>query len=212
MAGWSGWASLGGSLSGGTPAVGRNADGRLEVFAEAPGAQGPELAHVWRDPSSPTLWSGWASLGAPPGQFLGFPAVGRNADGRLEAFVRVGLMSTGDVWHIWQDPASPTFWSGWDPLGAPPSGVGGHVLVVADNDDGRLEVFAAANDGALWHTWQVAPGAGWSGWGTLGAPPGVALIQLAVGRNADGRLEAFAIGTDAALWHAWQLPAGAGWS
>ena len=111
MPGWGGWASLDGSLGGGAPAVGRNLDGRLEVFAEAPGAADTELAHIWQDPAAPTLWSDWASLGAPPGQFLGFPAVGRNADGRLEVFVRVGLMSTGDVCrapHCSQRPALRT--------------------------------------------------------------------------------------------------------
>ena len=47
MPGWAGWASLDGSLGGGAPAIGRNIDGRLEVFAEAPGATDTELAHIW---------------------------------------------------------------------------------------------------------------------------------------------------------------------
>ncbi len=212
MPGWSGWASLGGQIDSSAPAVGVNGDGRLEVFATSPGASGPELAHVWQDPHSPTDWSGWASLGAPPGQFMGQPAVGRNADGRLEVFVRVGLMSTGTVWHIWQDPHSPTAWSGWDPLDAPPGGVGGHFLLVGSNADGRLEVLAVATDGSLWHTWQTVPNGGWSGWGTLGAPAGVSLGWAAVGANQDGRLEVFASGSDGALWHLWQLAGGMGWS
>jgi hypothetical protein len=70
MPGWSGWASLGGQLGGGTPVVGRNADGRLEVFALGVGAQGPELVHLWEDPTSATAWSGWNNLGSPPGQFM----------------------------------------------------------------------------------------------------------------------------------------------
>jgi hypothetical protein len=129
MPGWSGWASLGGQLGGGTPVVGRNADGRLEVFALGVGAQGPELVHLWQDPTSATAWSGWDNLGSPPGQFMGALAAGDNADGRLEVFTRVGLMSTGVAWHIWQNPVPGTGWSGWDLLGAPTGGVAAHLLV-----------------------------------------------------------------------------------
>src|ERR1700732_1952053 len=109
MTGWNGGAALKGELSGGAPAVGRNADGRLEVFAEGPGTSGPELAHVWQDPASATGWSGWGSLGAPAAPFLWSPGVGSNVDGRLEAFARVGLMSSGGLWHIWQSAPN----NGW---------------------------------------------------------------------------------------------------
>ena len=39
---------------------------------------------------------------------------------------------------------------------------------VADNVDGRIEVFARGTDGALWHIWQTSPNNGWCGWGSLG--------------------------------------------
>ncbi len=128
MSGWNGWAALGGDLSGGTPVVGVNADGRLEVFAEAPGASGVELDHIWQTTAGDG-WDAWASLGAPPAQFLGAPAVARNADGRLEAFVRVGLMSAGSLWHIWQT-APNGGWSDWDNLGGP---VGAHLVRTVEN-------------------------------------------------------------------------------
>jgi hypothetical protein len=74
---------------------------------------------------------------------------------------------------------------------------------VASNLDGRLEVFAIAADGQLYHAFQTAPNGGWSGIGSLGgvlhwngAP--------AIGRNKDGRLEAFAIANDGSLQHAYQ--------
>jgi hypothetical protein len=214
MTGWSGWGSLGGQLEGGRPVVGRNADGRLEVFALGQTATGPELSHIWQDAGSTSGWSDWASLGSPPGQFMSALDVGQDADGRLEAFTRVGLMSSGVSWHLWQDPASATAWSGWDNLGSPPGGVGAHLLVVGRNGDGRLELFALAGPGELWHAWQQPlPAGGWSAWGSLGAPGGVSLFMMEVGRNADGRLEAFAPATDGALWHIWQDPGAAGgWS
>jgi hypothetical protein len=47
-------------------------------------------------------WGAWQSFG---GTFAGDPAVGINADGRLEAFIR-GRQST--LWHRWQ--YSPGRW------------------------------------------------------------------------------------------------------
>src|SRR5437764_14713936 len=98
---WTGWASLGGQLSGGTPSVARNADGRLEVFADGQGTAGLEVHHIWQTAPGGG-WSAWGSLGAPPpGDVLGAIDVGRNADGRLEVFARFGAMSAGVIWHIW---------------------------------------------------------------------------------------------------------------
>ena len=82
MPGWSGWAALGGQLAGGSPVAGRNADGRLEVFALSAGAAGPELVHRWQM-SPGDDWSDWDNLGAPPGGFLDALTVAGNADGRL---------------------------------------------------------------------------------------------------------------------------------
>ena len=209
MSNWYGWASLGGQLAGGQPIVAQNADGRLEVFAEVPGASGPELGHAWQlTPNG--AWSGWDSLGAPTSmQYLGGSAIARNADGRLEAFARVGLMSTGALWHVWQT-APNGGWSTWDNLGG---GIGPHVVVVGQNQDGRLEVFAGNTTGALQHIWQTSPGGAWSAWGDLGNPPGASLTQLmAVGHNQDGRLEFFGIASGGALWHIWQTAPNGGWS
>jgi hypothetical protein len=208
MSGWNGWAPLGGQLGGGRPAVAQNIDGRIELVATLTGPSAPELGHIWQTSPNGT-WSNWASLGAPPDQFLGSPAISRNADGRLEAFVRVGLMSVGVLWHVWQTAAGGG-WSAWDNLGGT---IGPHVVLAAPNDDGRLQVFSVSPAGTLQHIWQTSPNAGWSAWDDLGAPPGVSLTAgLAVGQNLDGRLEAFAVASDDALWHVWQLTPNGGWS
>ena len=39
---------------------------------------------------------------------------------------------------------------------------------LAENGDGRIEVFVRGDDSALWHIWQTAPSNGWSTWATLG--------------------------------------------
>src|SRR4051812_16011172 len=122
MSDWGGWASLSGQLAGGRLTVVQNLDGRLELIATVAGPSGPELGHIWQ--TSPNGdWSNWDSFGAPPGQFISGMAAGGNADGRLEAFVRVGLMSAGVLWHLWQTTAGGS-WSAWDNLGG---SVGAHV-------------------------------------------------------------------------------------
>ncbi|GGS82925.1 hypothetical protein ACFFV7_45420 [Nonomuraea spiralis] len=82
-------------------------------------------------------------------------------------------------------------------------------MTVAQNADGRLEVFARGNDDALIHTYQTRPNNDWSFWSSLG---GGLAGQPAVARNADGRLEAFSITEDGALWHMWQIAPNSGWS
>src|ERR1700704_1537731 len=173
MATWDGWEALGGQLDGGAPAVGINADGRREVFASMYGASTTELGHICQ--STPgSGWSIWASFGSPPASFLSSPAVAPNADGRLEAFVRVGLMSTGSLWHVWQT-APNNGWSAWDDLDG---GIGAHFALLIANSDGRLEAFAITSVGNVSHAWQTAPGAAWSGWAGLGGPAGPAICQV----------------------------------
>jgi hypothetical protein len=68
-------------------------------------------------------------------------------------------------------------------------------------------------DDALWHVWQVAPDAGWSGWEGLGRPRDLFdgteppkdrdLSNPVVRKNADGHLEVFAPG-NGAFCNRWQ--------
>jgi acylphosphatase len=190
------------------PSVGKNDDGRLEVFTVA---SDNTLWH--RRQTTPGVdWGNWASLGQPLPGLNGYTAVAANQDGRLEVF---GTGIDGALWHIWQGAPNGT-WSTWNSLGNP-TGVDLVLSMnVHVNTDGRLEIFMAGSDNALWHIWQVAPNRTWSTWKSLGTPPGTNSISYPVAsENADGRLEAFVIGSDNALWHIWQAtPAGSwgGWS
>jgi len=56
--GWSGWATMGGVITS-DPAIGRNQDGRLEVFARG---TDDALWHNWQTVPN-NGWSGWGSLG-----------------------------------------------------------------------------------------------------------------------------------------------------
>jgi len=156
--------------------------------------------------------SNWTSLGT-PGNISANPSIGKNDDGRLEAFVwTVGVDAAQDLWHIWQTTTGGS-WGTWSSLGHPPTGL---ILegspIVVQNDDGRLEVFATGPDNALWHIWQVAPNGSWSTWNSLGKPAGTSYIMNPIAsQNQDGRLEAFVFGSDNALWHIWQTTAGGSW-
>src|SRR5690349_3086633 len=67
------------------------------------------LWHIWQTAPN-NGWSSWASLG---GILTSSRAVGRNADGRLEVFVR----GTDEaLWHIWQLTPGGA-WSSWASLG-----------------------------------------------------------------------------------------------
>jgi len=77
---------------------------------------------------------------------------------------------------------------------------------VAQNADGRLEIFARAPDNAVWHDWQDSPNGGWGGWNQLG---GQTVSNPVVSADADGRLEVFTI-VNGHLYHTFQLPGG-GW-
>jgi len=187
--GWSGWDSLSGWID--MLTVGRNLDGRLEVFAR--GGDGA-VWHNWQTAPN-NGWSGWDSLGG----WIDMLTVAQNSDGRLELFARGG---DGAVWHNWQTTPNGG-WSGWDSLGGWID-----MLAVGRNLDGRLEIFARGGDGAVWHNWQTAPNSGWSGWDSLGGWIDI----LAVGQNQDGRLEVFARGGDGAVWHNWQTAPNSGWS
>jgi hypothetical protein len=199
---WSDWADMGGHPAG-SPVVGRNRDGRLEVFVRA---TGDVLQHIWQTAPN-SGWSGWESLGT--GGLAGDPVVASNADGRLEVFVH----GAGNaLWHIWQTGLVNIVWSPWE-------GLGGVALagdpVVSIDLDGRLEVFVRATvDGrtGLWSLRQTrsfslmyAPsGALYSSWQNM---QGLLAADPAVGTNWDGRLEVFGLMANQGVYHLWQQPA-----
>ena len=192
------WSSLGTPTAAinltGELSAGRNADGRIEVFARG---SDTALWHIWQTAPN-NGWSGWASLG---GEINAPLLLGTNQDGRLEVFAR-GLDNA--IWHTWQTAPS-NGWSGWASLG----GVLRDQAALGINHDGRLELFGRGTDDAVWHTWQIAPNAGWSGWASLG---GSVETTLAVTTDQDGRLETFAARPDATLWRNVQSAPGGGWT
>jgi hypothetical protein len=189
-------------------AVGRNADGRQEIFAV--GDDGT-LWQKWQVAPN-NGWSEWKTLGTPARDvFLTSRFIlGKNQDGRQEVFV-VG--SDENVWQIWQTAPNGD-WSDWRKLSQPPVGIRrSDRITVGINEDGRQELFVMGRDDSLWHVWQVAPNVGWSDWESLGKPRDLFdgseppkerdLSEPLVQKNADGHLEVFALG-NGAFCNRWQ--------
>ncbi|MFC9399034.1 family 43 glycosylhydrolase [Streptomyces sp. NPDC057027] len=181
---WSEWEAFGGP-AGAVPTLGRNTDGRLEVFSLAPG--GVNLHH--RPQRSDGGWDDWEEFGGPAGAA---PAVARDAAGRLEVFAS----SPGAASFARRRQRSPgsAVWDAWEPgfggaAGAPPA--------VAANADGRLEVFVLAVGGSgIRHRWQESPGGTWTGaWHPFGTAAGTA---PRVAGDGSGRLTVAAIGPSGA--------------
>ena len=214
--------------------VARNADGRLEVFA-----QGTDNAlwHIWQTAPN-NGWSGWASLG---GTITSEPEVARNADGRLEVFARG---TDNALWHMWQTAPEQRLVrlgiagrhhhqrSGHrDRRRRPHRGVRpghrqGPVAHLADRAEQRVVRLGIAGRD---HHQRAGSGA------ERRRPPrgirprhrpravahladrrqpgdlvgwaslgGIITSEPVIATDADGRIEVFARGTDNALWHIWQ--------
>ena len=99
--GWSGWESLGGTLTT-APAAASWQPNRLDVFA---GGTGDSLYHIWWDGQR---WSSWESLG---GVLTSAPAAVSWGPNRIDVFARG---TDNALWHIWWDGNR---WRRWERIG-----------------------------------------------------------------------------------------------
>jgi acylphosphatase len=149
------WYSLGGVITSDVVGVGNNTDGRLEVFVRGPDNA---LWKKWQTTPNGGWIEDWYSLGGViTNDAIG---VGNNRDGRLEVFVKG---ADNVLYHKWQTEPNGgwyDYWDSWDGLG----GVITSNVGVANNQDGRLEVFVRGEPAfsAVWHKFQTAPNNGWS--------------------------------------------------
>jgi hypothetical protein len=199
--GWSAVEVLLGVRPAGRPVVGRNEDGRLEVFVC--NAEG-QVEHNWQREANGDWVSTagrWPTLQGVVAATNAEPAIAANADGRLEMFVRG---ADGDLYHAWQRYPNGGF-GPWTAMGVDVPGMPAVVL----NADGRLEIFAVADGGDLVHAVQQDSGDGFGGWSVLGGGWAGAAV---VGANSDGRLEVFVRGRDGVLHHNPQTGPGEGFA
>jgi hypothetical protein len=202
---WQPWQSLGGDLAG-PPVAAMDSTGHPQVFGLAPDGSlradamtGPEA-----DADQAGQWAGWRQLPGGQDKWTGLPAVGHNADGRLELFART---RAGVIEHLWQDPGDLTSWAGPLPL---ITGAAGDPAVFSTKG-GRMEVFVTVQNGTVMHTWQDQPVAGtdWAQPQSLGGRSDAALTPLAVGQGS----ALFARASDGTIRYDHLLDAGMGpWS
>ena len=123
--------------------------------------------------------------------------------GALEAFA---LSTTGKIMHTFQ--RSGTGWEPWAPLyEAGEESItfrSGPVLVRAA--DGRLEVFANAEDTAIYHKYQLTPngGAGWSPWLQIAGSAGMEGTPSAI-LSSEGSMQLFSRSASKSLMYNAQL-------
>jgi hypothetical protein len=186
---WGGYGLLGGILLD-DPVVVPNADGRLEVFGC--GAD-QALWHTWQASPSSGPWIGWLSLGAPPGRVIVDHAIGRNGDGRLEAFVRT---SDGMLYYKWQTHLEIDVVTerhqlgGWVTITGKNATPGGQLKVQFEGSPWPVGAYsggwtAVKADGTFTHVWDARCGPAGTGEVTVRA------IDATTGRSATGRTNAF---------------------
>jgi peroxiredoxin len=145
---WSGWESLGGSLTS-SPAATSPGSGLIDVFA-----RGTDNG-LWYKDWNGAAWSSWHSLGGQLPAGTG-PAACSWGSGRLDVFTQG---TDGALWHKWWNGVK---WSGWESLGGSLTS----SPAATSPGSGLIDVFARGTDGALWYKdWNSAA---WSSWNPLG--------------------------------------------
>lgn len=145
---WSSWAGMGGSLTA-APYVAHNADGRLDVFVRGAANR---VYHRWQTIPNSNAWSGYEGLGGSAFDHpSNIPVVSRNADGRLQVFLR---WDDSTLRTMVQDTPNGRFtpnawtvlWGGTTATISPP----------ARSRDGRLFMFTRGTDSGLYFSSQSA--------------------------------------------------------
>lgn len=176
-------------------AVGKNQDGRLEVFTTN---SSNNLIHIWQTDVANNTWNpSFDNLGGmidPNSQI----AVERNADDCLEVFVIKGYTNDNtaySIWHIAQTSANGT-WGTWQPM---PQAWADKLISAGKNSNGTLEIFYRYNSlcECAYHNWQVTPGSSWSGAYYLTSDIVTSIpntANIAIASYPNGKLAAFTYG------------------
>jgi C1A family cysteine protease len=174
--GWSGWESLGGTLTSKPDAVSWGPN-RIDVVA-----RGTDSAcwHRWWDGAA---WRGWESLA---GVIQGGPTICSWGSGRLDIFA-VG--TDHRMYHKWFQGG----WSGWESLG----GQFSSQPTAVSWGPNRIDLFGRGMDQGLYHMWWDGA---WHGWENLG---GGLSSAPTVSSWAANRLDVFVRGYDMHLYHKW---------
>ncbi len=186
-------------------AVGRNSDGRLEVFGRW--SSDNSVRRSSQTAAGATTFNPWDNGLA--GQMLSSAAVASNLDGRQQLMVRG---TSNDVWTVAQN-ANGT-WGVWTKLaqinGSATALKASSEPALVRNNDGRLQAFIRGTDQQLYTAAQGAANGAFGAWIALG---GTCTTAPAAGVNQNGVVQVFVRGTDDRFYAKAQTAAGANtWS
>ncbi|TXH69122.1 MAG: alpha/beta hydrolase [Lysobacteraceae bacterium] len=189
--GWDGAGQVGTAVPGparyiGVPAIARNRNGMLQIFARDTVGE----AIVISEPST-DAWGRAVCTRIGGGTLSSDIAVAMCIDGRLEIFARG---ADGSLWHAYQ-LAPNGAWSGWASMAV--AMIEGSMPAVALNAWGGLQVFVRGPDNQIRYRRQTIDG-GW-GWTEPRALLGIADSDPVVAANADGTLCVFTLAPDRSL-------------
>jgi hypothetical protein len=168
------------------------------------------------------LWTTWQT--SPGGNWS--PWSGPNWNNAPEGMKKITASQQGgnrgaELWGITGDFTLVTCyqvtpggnWSGWQGWGATPENSQFIEATAAQQNDGRVQLWALDTKLQLWSCWQTSPGGDWTGWSGPnwnGAPPlaNIAACQQGGSRGA----QLWGITEDGTLVTDYQVSPGGGWS
>ncbi|MBI2706352.1 MAG: hypothetical protein HYX32_13840 [Actinobacteria bacterium] len=203
--GWSSWELLApGAYIG--PNVGRNQDGRLQVFLQEDTNE-PLTIMTMAQQCAGCGWGQLAPLSTPPvSASWGFLTVWLDRN----ALLNVVSWSTPNG-GLWFRQTAPNAGFAPQPLSVPalPVGFPAGPLGAAMNSDGTMQLFVVGSDRNLWTIRQFAPGGEFVLWLSLGGDFPTEFNSVLAAANVDGRLEVFVTGfANGATSHVWQTSPG----
>jgi hypothetical protein len=194
---WTGWSSLGGTLTSG-PSASARPGGIYDVVV-----RGTENAYYHRAFTPAGGWTEWAALG---GTFSSAPGVSyRQGTGQIDV---TGVGVDSQLYFMSYEPG--TGWAGWSPLGG---GLVGKPSVISPGAQ-QIEIYARGTDTQLYEKYWT-PATGWGAYLPLGGglSPGVAATTWdanrrdVFARGLDGEMRIISW-TNTGGWGAW-APLGA---
>jgi hypothetical protein len=155
-----------------------------------------------------TAWSGPNWNSAP----RGMTRIAASQQGGNRGAQLWGIASDQSLQTSYQTTAGGS-WSSWAAWPATPASSQFIELTAAQQNDGRVQLWALDTKNQLWSCWQTSPGGNWTGWSGPnwnGAPP---LNNIAASQQGGSRgAQLWGITEDYVLVSDYQVSAGGNWS
>lgn len=177
-----------------------NADGRLALAGLTPSGE------IWlREETSAgsNQWSNWTRLSNSPSSIpIGRVTMAHNLSNRLQIFATTHL---GHAFYRYQFGPGSRQWSTWIQFSAFSGKL--RSITAVRQADGRIQVLAVDDAGAVWRTTQTTPtDTTWSPFTKLN---GFGVASIAAARHANGNIELIGVDAGGGAWRRTQAAGGA---